>query len=69
MPTASWWSQPGSIKVDGDAVTAVAYIIEIYDDPATGKRIHTTGRYNDELGRIDGAWKFRPRAYRTVFAD
>ena len=55
--------------VDGDAATAVAYTIEIYDDPATGKRIHTTGRYNDELRRIDGTWKFTRRAYRTVFAD
>lgn len=64
-----YFMQPGSIEVDGDAATAVAYTIEIYDDPITGKRIHTTGRYNDELRRIDGAWKFTRRAYRTVFAD
>lgn len=64
-----YFMQPGSIEVDGDAATAVAYTIEIFDDPATGKRIHTTGRYNDELRRIDGAWKFTRRAYRTVYAD
>lgn len=64
-----YFMQPGSIEVDGDHATAVAYTIEIYDDPTTGKRIHTTGRYNDELRRIDGAWKFTRRAYRTVFAE
>ncbi|WP_298285359.1 nuclear transport factor 2 family protein [Novosphingobium sp.] len=64
-----YFMQPGSIEVDGDHATAVAYTIEIYDDPTTGKRIHTTGRYNDELRRIDGAWKFTRRAYRTVFEE
>lgn len=64
-----YFMQPGSIEVDGDKANAVAYTIEIYDDPATGKRIHTTGRYIDELRRIDGAWKFTRRSYRTVYAD
>jgi hypothetical protein len=64
-----YFMQPGSIEVDGDKANAIAYTIEIYDDPATGKRIHTTGRYTDELRKIDGAWKFTRRSYRTVFAD
>ncbi|MBF9149540.1 nuclear transport factor 2 family protein [Novosphingobium jiangmenense] len=64
-----YFMQPGSIEVEGDTAKAVAYTIEIFDDPASGKRIHATGRYDDELARIDGAWKFTRRSYRTVFAD
>lgn len=64
-----YFMQPGSIEVEGDVARAVAYTIEIYDDPATGQRIHTTGRYDDELRRIDGAWKFTSRSYRSVFAE
>lgn len=64
-----YFMQPGSIEVEGDTAKAVAYTIEIFDDPGSGKRIHATGRYDDELRRIDGAWKFTRRSYRTVFAD
>ncbi len=64
-----YFMQPGSIEVEGDRARAVAYTIEIFDDPATGRRVHATGRYDDELRRIDGAWKFTRRSYRTVFAD
>lgn len=63
-----YFMQPGSIEVDGDHAKAVAYTIELYDDPETGARVHTTGRYDDELRKIDGAWKFTRRAYRIVFA-
>ena len=58
----------GSIEVEGDSAKAVAYTIELYDDPETGARVHTTGRYDDELRKIDGEWKFTRRAYRIVFA-
>lgn len=64
-----YFMQPGAIEVQGNSATAVAYTIEIYDDPATGKRIHATGRYDDELQKIDGRWLFTRREYRTVFAD
>jgi ketosteroid isomerase-like protein len=64
-----YFMQPGSIEVEGDSASAVAYTIEVYDDPDSGKRIHTTGRYNDELRKIDGQWRFTKRAYRTVFAE
>ena len=64
-----YFMQPGEIAVDGDAATAVAYTIEIYDDPFTGKRVHATGRYDDELKKVDGRWLFTRREYRTVFAD
>jgi hypothetical protein len=64
-----YFMQPGSIEIAGDSATAVAYTIEIYDDPSSGKRIHATGRYDDELERRDGKWLFTRRSYRTVFAD
>lgn len=64
-----YFMQPGAIEVEGDSAKAVAYTIEIFDDPATQKRIHATGRYDDELKKIDGHWRFTRREYRTVFAD
>lgn len=60
---------PGAIKVDGNRATAIAYTSEIYDDPATGARIRTRGRYNDELEKRDGRWLFTRREYRIMFAD
>jgi hypothetical protein len=61
-----YFMQPGSIEVDGSRAKAVAYTIEIYDHPETGKRIHGTGRYEDELEKRDGKWLFVRRAYRIV---
>jgi ketosteroid isomerase-like protein len=60
---------PGAIDIAGDAATAVAYTSEIYDDPATGKRIHARGRYDDELIRTDGRWLFSRREYRIIHAE
>lgn len=64
-----YFMQPGAIEIVGDGATAVAYTIEIYDDPATGKRIHATGRYDDELERREGRWLFTRRSYRSIFAE
>lgn len=64
-----YFMQPGSIEVDGDRATAVAYTIEIYDQPGTGKRIHGTGRYDDELEKRDGKWLFTRRNYGIVFEE
>lgn len=64
-----YFMQPGAIAVDGDSATAIAYTIEIYEDLETGKRVHGTGRYDDELKKIDGRWLFTRREYRTIFAE
>jgi hypothetical protein len=64
-----YFMQPGSIEVDGDRATAAAYTIEIYDQPGTGKRIHGTGRYDDELEKRDGKWLFTKRSYGIVFEE
>lgn len=57
---------PGSIVVDGDRATAIAYTSEIFDDPATGETKRVRGRYEDELARIDGRWRFTRREYRIM---
>lgn len=57
---------PGSIAVDGDRASAVAYTSEIFDDPATGETRRVRGRYEDELARIDGRWLFTRRVYRIM---
>jgi uncharacterized protein (TIGR02246 family) len=64
-----YFMQPGSIDVDGDRATAVAYTIEIYDDPATGSRVRANGRYEDVLEKRDGRWLFTRREYRVMLAD
>lgn len=63
-----YFMQPGAIEVTGDSATAVAYTIEIYEDPATGHCVHANGRYDDQLRRIDGRWLFTRREYRIVHA-
>jgi hypothetical protein len=64
-----YFMQPGAIEVDGNRATAVAYTIEIYDQPGTNKRIHGTGRYDDELEKRDGKWLFTKRNYGIVFEE
>ncbi len=60
---------PGAIEVDGNQATAIAYTSEIYDDPATGKRVHARGRYEDELIKSGERWLFSRREYRIMFAQ
>jgi hypothetical protein len=64
-----YFMQPGAIEVSGNHAKAVAYTIEIYDDPATGQRVHGTGRYNDTLEKRDDRWLFTRREYAIVHED
>jgi SnoaL-like domain len=64
-----YFMQPGAIEVTGDRATAVAYTIEIYDQPGTGKRIHGTGRYDDQLEKRDGKWAFTRREYAIMLEE
>jgi SnoaL-like domain len=64
-----YFMQPGSIAVDGNSAKAVAYTIEIYDQPGTGKRIHGTGRYDDTLEKRDGQWLFTRREYAIMLEE
>lgn len=64
-----YFMQPGSIEVEGHRARTVAYTIEIFDDPESGQRTRTTGRYDDELERRDGRWLFTRRSYRSILND
>ncbi len=64
-----YFMQPGAIEVDGDRARAVAYTIEIYDQPGTGKRIHGTGRYDDTLEKRNGKWLFTRREYQIMLEE
>lgn len=64
-----YFMQPGSIEIDGDTATTVAHTIEIFDDPNTGKRTRTTGRYDDKLEKRGGKWLFTARSYRSILND
>lgn len=61
-----YFMQPGSIEVDGNRAKAVAYTIEIYDDPVGGQRVQANGRYDDQLEKRSGRWLFTRREYRIM---
>ncbi|MDX3899132.1 MAG: nuclear transport factor 2 family protein [Sphingobium sp.] len=62
-------AQPGSIEIEGDKAKARVFTSEIYRDPDTGTVHRVRGRYDDELARIDGDWKFTKRVYRLLHSD
>ena len=61
-----YFMEPGSIVVDGERATAVAWTHELYQHPATGKLVRGTGRYDDVLEKRGGQWLFVHRAYRII---
>lgn len=61
-----YFMEPGSIIVEGDRATAVAYTHELYQHPESGKLVRGTGRYDDLLEKRDGRWLFVRRAYRII---
>ncbi|WIM86061.1 nuclear transport factor 2 family protein [Candidatus Mycobacterium wuenschmannii] len=60
-------TQVGAIEVDGAAATARSYCLETlrFRDSATHQLV---GAYDDELRRVDGAWRFSVRRYRVLEA-
>jgi len=61
-----YFMEPGSIEVDGDRATAVAYTHEVYQHPESKKIVRGTGRYDDVLEKRDRQWLFVRRAYGIV---
>ena len=57
----------GAIEVNGDKATSRVYTSEIFNDPKTGNEIRVRGRYDDELGKIDGRWLFTKRIYKVIY--
>jgi hypothetical protein len=52
------------VAVDGDRATAQCYVIVIRDGEQLGLSI--AGRYEDQLSRVSGTWRFKER---TVHFD
>lgn len=53
---------PGAIEVVGDTATARVWVVEDLE-LGKGRRRLIHGRYDDELIRQDGGWRFRRRRY------
>jgi uncharacterized protein (TIGR02246 family) len=67
-PNLSYLAVPGAIEVHGDRATARTFTDEVF--PVEGRAaIRQRGRYDDELRKIGGAWKFTKRIYSTVRTD
>ncbi len=47
-------------KVDGDRATSISYL-QLVNTGEKGVKIVFTGRYEDDLKRIDGQWQFARR--------
>jgi len=53
------WSSNLVIDGDGDAATASCYMLVV--DANDRGRVAVVGRYDDELRKVDGAWRFTNR--------
>jgi 3-phenylpropionate/cinnamic acid dioxygenase small subunit len=64
---AQHWNTNLVLERDGDVVRGSCYLVRFAVEKASGaKNVVTLGRYEDELIRTDGAWRF---ARRTVHTD
>jgi uncharacterized protein (TIGR02246 family) len=68
FPGISYLAVPGAINVSGNRATARTFTDEVFPMPGRAA-LRQRGRYDDELAKIDGAWKFTRRIYSTVRAD
>jgi ketosteroid isomerase-like protein len=60
-----FFTQMGSLSVDGDSATARSYCLEILK-LNDGQTRQLVGEYDDELVRVDGDWLFSHRHYRVA---
>lgn len=63
-----FFAKVGSIEVDSDSATTRAYIREIFQGQ-DGKLMKLVGRYDDELVREGGTWKFASRVYDVLIRE
>lgn len=65
-PKLSFVMSVGSIKVDGDAAEARAYISEVYEEPGTGKDKRARAMYSDRLVKRGGEWFLQSRVFKII---
>lgn len=66
--TIGFFAVVGSIEIDGDRAMARGYVREVaamHD----GRLYKVVGRYDDELVREDGVWRFARRAYTALIRE
>lgn len=68
MGALGFFTVMGAIEIDGEKATDRAYIREIFlaKDGAMQKLV---GRYDDDLVKVDGAWKFARRDYSVLVRE
>lgn len=57
--------QPATIAIDGDRAQASSHTLELFGLGSHAMRL-VQGRYEDELVREDGAWRFRVRRFTRI---
>lgn len=68
MGALGFFTVMGSLEIDGDQATDRAYIREIFL-AKDGSMRKLVGRYDDQLVRVDGAWKFARRDYKILIEE
>jgi len=63
----AFFTQIAAIDVEGDRASTRAFCLEIIEF-RTGETQQVTGRYEDELVRHAGVWRFRRRHYEVHLA-
>lgn len=69
VETTSFIGQLGSCEIDGDRAVCRSYAQErlVFRDGAGGHRL--TGRYEDELRKEGGRWRFAARVYKVMIEE
>lgn len=68
MGALGFFTVMGAIEIDGDRARTRAYIREIFL-AKDGSMQKLVGRYDDDLVRIDGIWKFSRRDYSVLIRE
>jgi len=65
MTVLAFFTETGAIEVTGDSATARCYVREVFRMKGSGQT-GLIARYDDELVREDGAWKYVKRSYSIL---
>lgn len=68
MGALGFFTVMGAIEIDGDRAKTRAYIREVFL-AKDGSMQKLVGRYDDDLVRVGGAWKFARRDYSILIRE